>query len=291
MIVRPFKTRFCLALSLFVLSATAQAQTILWDTLVANSGNAFASQSNGAIPSEASDDFIVSSSLFPGGVDLNSITFQGLLSNSSATINSVHIELYQEFPFDSNTARTPVTTRANGPADIEFAALTFAPGQFTETRLGAFTVSQTITPGTATQFGAVGPGLTGDLRQVTVALNSPIRLAPTDPTFTTHINHYWLSITADTSGGDYYWVAGSRPPVVPSPAAVDRQTWLRTNPFNPDWKRVSDIINNANGTTTPAFNSSFRVSGAAATPEPGAMASAGACLLSLFAFGYRKRKK
>ena len=140
------------------------------------------------------------------------------------------------------------------------------------------------------QFGAVGAGLTGDLRQIDLVLDSPLYLAPTDPTFTSHINHYWLSITADTSAGEYYWLAGARPPLVPTPPGVDRQTWLHTDAFDPDWKRVSDILNNQNGTTTPAYNAAFRVGGQA-VPEPGALALAGSGLLSLGLLWQRKQRK
>ena len=203
---------------------------------------------------------------------------------------SVNVELYQEFPFNSDTTRTPPFTRANGPADVEFAAFNFLPGQFTETKLGAFSVSQTITPGSAVQFGAVGAGLTGDLRQVNLVLDNALYLGPTDPTFTSHINHYWLAITASTSAGDYYWVSGARPPVFPNPPPVDRQAWLHTDAFDPDWRRVSDILNNSNGTTTPAFNAAFRLSGAAVVPESSSVALLTAGMLPCIGVALRRRR-
>ena len=64
----------------------------------------------------------------------------------------------------------------------------------------------------------------------------------------------------ETSSGEYYWVAGQRPPFT-FPGSGDRQAWIRTDPFDPDWRRVSDVINNSNGTGAPAFNTSFRLSG------------------------------
>ena len=277
------------AMALLLFSAAAHSQTVLWDTLRANSAIAFSSQGNGTIPTEAADDFIVNSSQYSNGFVLKNISFMGLLSDTNATLNAVSVKLYQEFPFNSDTTRTPPFTRANGPGDVEFAAFNFAPGQFTETKLGSFAVSQTITPGSATQFGAVGAGLTGDLRQIDLTLPSPLFLGPTDPNFTTHINHYWLAISADTSAGNYYWVSGARPPVFPNPPPVDRQTWLNTAAFDPDWRRVSDIVNSSNNTTSPAYNAAFRVSGAASTPEPGSLALAGTGVLCLLALRRRKR--
>lgn len=236
-------------------------QATLWDTLAPNPALAITSQSNAAIPSEAADDFFY---LDPVAFRLDEIRVQGLLTDPSATITGVEVEVYQTFPFDSDTTRTPLTTRVNGPADDEFAASESSKrGElaFSVRDVGPFTVANVITPGSGTQEGAVGPGLTGDLREITIKLNGrPLVLLPGAGTVPTQRNHYFLSVKVETSSGEYYWVAGQRPPFV-FPGSGDRQAWLRTGPFAPDWRRVSDVINSSDGTAAPAFNTSFRITG------------------------------
>src|SRR6266516_5248102 len=94
-------------------------QVTLWDTLAPNPALAITAQSNAAIPSETADDFFY---LAPVAFRLDEIRVQGLLTDPNATITGVDVEVYQTFPFDSDTTRTPVNTRTNGPADNEFRA-------------------------------------------------------------------------------------------------------------------------------------------------------------------------
>src|SRR5262249_10654592 len=126
-------------------------QATLWDTLAPDPALAISAQSNGPIPSETADDFFY---LDPVAFRLDEIEVQGLLTDPNAKIPGVEVELYQTFPFDSDTTRTPVTTRANGPADNEFAALESSKHgdlSFSVRDLGPFAVDHVITPGSATQ--------------------------------------------------------------------------------------------------------------------------------------------
>ena len=236
-------------------------QVTLWDTLAPNCALAITAQSNAAIPSETADDFFY---LDPVAFRVDEIRVQGLLTDPNATITGVEVEVYQTFPFDSDTTRTPVNTRTNGPADMEFVARESSRRgelSFSVRDVGRFAVANVITSGSDKQEGAVEAGLTGDLREITLKLNGrPIVLLPAAGTVPTQLNHYFLSVTVETSSGEYYWVAGQRPPFV-FPGSGDRQAWMRTDPFDPDWRRVSDVINNSDGTGAPAFNTSFRISG------------------------------
>lgn len=241
--------------------SNAEAAT-LWTTL-SPSAQAFTSQSNAAIPSETADDFFFLNSLAPQ-FEVEGIKIDGLFSDPDAKINNVRVELYSSFPVDSDANRTTDIVRLNGPADDAFAQFDSGDGSlsYNVTDKGKFTVTSTITPGSKTSLGAVKEGLTGNLRQIDITLNSPVLLnaaaTPAD-----QANHYFLAATVETSQGDYYWLAGEQPPTT----VGDRQAWLRTEEFAPDWIRVSDIINAQPGTLTPAFNASFEVSGKP-VPEP-----------------------
>jgi hypothetical protein len=258
--------RWLLALSIvgmpLVFTGVARAdQVTLWDTLAPNPALAITSQNNVEIPSSAADDFFY---LDPVAFRVDEIRVQGLLTDPNATITGVKVELYQTFPFNSDKNRTPATTRTNGPADDEFVAFdSSTPGDlsFSVKDLGPFTVANVITPGSETQEGSFEDGFTGDLREITIKLDKrgPV-LLPAANAQPTQINHYFLEVTVETSSGEYFWMAGQRPPFV-SPAGGDRQAWMRTDPFNPDWRRVSDVINNSDGTATPAINTSFRITG------------------------------
>lgn len=269
--------------------AVARADQVLWNTLSPQSTIAFSSQGNASFATEAADDFIIDPARFGDGFAVRDVTFQGLFSDPTATIASVDVAFYQEFASNTSPGTAPFT-RVNGPADQEFASYNFGAGQFDATSLNsAFTVNQTILPGSATQFGSVGGAVTGDLRQIHVSLPIELILGPTNPpTAANHVNHYWMAVTVNPTVGDYYWVAGARPPIEPAPPLVDRQTWLTTSAFDPNWRRVSDILNNSNGTTTPAFNASFKITGRA-VPEPGSIALLGIGLVVTLGIRFRRR--
>ncbi len=248
-------------------SSTAQAAT-LWNTLEANSAIAFSSQLD--TPTETADDFTVTGE----GFTVTNVSFLGLFSDEHATIDEIDLAFYQVFPGSSDLTRTPATVRTNGPEDVEFAAFGTADNQisYKTTDLGQFTVDQTIVGGSGANAPGLGSGvlvdepLTGYLKQIDVELITPLTLAP---------QSVFLVAAVDPSAGDYYWVAGDRPPATPSPVptgTLDRQAWFRTNePFDnalePDWVRVSDVINQEDGTLNPGFNTAFSISGEP-VPEP-----------------------
>jgi len=261
-----FLTGTLSSLSMIVPSLARSA--VLWDTLNPNSDIAFSSQLD--TPTETADDFTVTD---PRGFNVQKVSILGLLSDPNAKIDDLDLAFYQVFPGASDLTRTPATVRTNGPEDTEFVA--FSLGEktlsFTTTDLGAFTVSQTILPGSGANTPGVGSGvvggpLTGKLVQIDATLNTPLTL-PAEPVF--------LVAAADASSGDFFRVAGDRPPAAPDPlpsGVVDRQAWFRTNaPFpnalEPDWVRISDVINQQNGTADPAFNAAFQVTGEP-VPEP-----------------------
>lgn len=259
-------------LALFAGAARAD-QVTLWDTLAPNPALAITAQSNAAIPSETADDFFF---LAPVAFRMDEVRVQGLLTDPNAKITAVEVEVYQTFPFDSDTlTRIPVNTRTNGPADHEFVARESSRRgelSFSVRDVGPFAVDHVITPGSDTEEGRLEAGVRGDLREITIRFNGrPIDLQPAAGTVPTQRNHYFLSVTVETSSGEYYWVAGQRPPFV-FPGSGDRQTWLRTGPFDPDWRRVSDVINNSDGTAAPAFNTSFRITGRTLPPAAGGSA-------------------
>lgn len=251
---------------LLLQSSIAQAAT-LWDTLDANA-IAFSSQLD--TPTETADDFTVTGD----GFIVTNVSFLGLFSEADATIEEIDLAFYEVFPGSSDLTREPVTVRTNGPEDVEFAAFGTADNQitFTTTDLGEFTVDQTIVGGSGANTPGLGSGvlvdepLTGYLKQIDVQLITPLTLAP---------QSVFLVAAVDPSAGDYYWVAGDRPPTSPDPlpaGVVDRQAWFRTNePFDnalePDWIRISDVINQEDGTAEPAFNTAFAISGEP-VPEP-----------------------
>lgn len=261
----------------------------MWNTLTTNSALAVSSQGNLSNATQAADNFFFTSSFAPA-FSLSEIKLYGLFTNSSASITDINVQLYQSYPFDSDPTRTPATVRANGPSDSQFATFDSSAGSlsYTTTDKGSFTVANTITAGSATQEGAVGPGLTGDLRLLDLQLTTPITLQPASGPGPGLLNHYWLAVTVNTSAGDYYWLAGT-PPSVPA----DRQTWLHTNAFDPDWHRVSDIINNnntnQNGTLTPAYSESFQLIGAS-VPEPAGITLLGTGMLGLLVWARRRRR-
>jgi hypothetical protein len=260
-------------------SSTAQA-AVLWDTLQPNSKIGFSSQLD--IPTEAADDFTVTGN----GFTVTDVSFLGLFSDKNAAIEDIDMAFYSVFPGASDLTRTPATVRENGPEDVEFVAFSLAEDtlSFTSQDLGSFTLDQTILPSSGPNAPGVGSGvvggpLTGNLRQIDVKLKNPLTLAP-DAVF--------LVNAVDPSAGDYFQVGGSRPPESPSPlpaGVVDRQAWFRTNePFDnalePDWVRISDVINQTDGTADPAFNSAFRVSGEdVKVPEPGTLSLLSGVLL------------
>lgn len=275
-----------LVAGLLIVPATAQA-AVLWDTLQANPAYGVLADEHQPIISEAADDFWFPASTAPA-FQLTGARAYFLTSNPNPNWSEFHFELYQTYPVDSNASRTPASVRTNGPADTEFLHRMWSMGDVTPTinSLGTFAVNNTILPGTAHRFGVVAPGITGSLWDITLMLMNPYTLNPASGP-SAQQNHYWLSISGEAPNSDIYWITGARPPLSPSGVQDDRQAWITSSAFSPDWRRLSDVINQQDGTLTPGYNLSFQILGNV-VPEPGSLLVLGLGGLSMLGLMRRR---
>ena len=222
----------------------------------------------GAFEVEAADDFFLSTQ-----TAIDSASFVGLLvpgPSGVPLVSGVAVEIYQIFPLDSDTTRTPkVPTRTNSPSDVAFDTRDLGLGQlsFSLTTLAAtFTANNSVQPG----------GIHPQPNQTTMG-NGPVTGAEGqfDVTFTTRIvlppgHYFFVPQVSLTNGGNFMWLSASRPisgaGTTPFPTGVtDLQEWTRDANLDPDWLRVgTDIVG---GSPAPTFNAAFSLSGAA-VPEP-----------------------
>ena len=214
---------------------------------------------------EAADDFMTTAP-----TTVTSATFTGVVTSLTApsTIGEIVVEIYRVFPADSNTVRVPnVPTRANSPSDVAFDSRSSSvAGQMsfsTATIAATFTAANSVLNGIHAfpNQQTMGEGaVTGREVQFTVTFTSPLVL-PAD--------HYFFIPQVQVTGGEFYWLSGSRPIVAPAgtPFAPDLQTWIRNEALDPDWLRVgTDIIG---GAPAPTFNGAFTLNGTVASiPEP-----------------------
>ena len=198
----------------------------------------------------------------------------GLLTAGPAgavpVVNDVEIELYDAFPVDSDTTRTPnVVTRVNSPSDNNFAAADGALGQltFTTTVLNPnFTVANSvfnnINPAPNQFTGGQGQ-MTGAEVQFNVHFNTPFSLAPGD--------HVFFRPEVDFgSAADFLWLSAPKPIVPPGTPfanpAMDLQSWTRDDgpgALAPDWSRIGTDI-----THQGPFNAVFSLTGTTGETAP-----------------------
>ena len=248
--MRPTR-RFVNLFTIFVFSACASG-AVLFTTGSPDGRLGMASRpdSPGKIEIEAADDFFIGGA----GAEITGATFTGLIvqTTGAPTVGNVVVELYNIFPLDSNTARTPaVPTRANSPSDVDFLSRSAADGSltFTMTTVAAtFTAANSVLNKIQVASGGEGP-VTGTEVLFTVNFPTPIFLPA---------GHYFFIPQVQVSGGEFYWLSTARPTTGTAfPAGItDLQAWMRNAPLDPDWLRVgTDII----GAGT--FNGAFSILG------------------------------
>ncbi len=234
---------------------------------------------SGQFEIEAADDFVLADT-----TSISSASFTGLLVSglAPASIDSVVVEIYRVFPFDSNVARVPnVPTRVNSPSDVAFDARASGAAtlSFSSTVLAStFTAANSVTAGGIHPSPNATTGGNGALTGAEVRFDGSFASALVLPAG----HYFFVPQVGVSSGGAFYWLSAARPIVAPgTPFAPDLQAWTRDANLDPDWLRVgTDIVGGAN---PPTFNASFSLAGevAPAVPEPSNVALLAAGLVAL----------
>jgi hypothetical protein len=205
---------------------------------------------------ETADDFVL-----PSQTELDQMTFTGLLTGGAQVtdVSNVFIEIYQVFPKDSNTARTPkVPTRVNSPGDVAFVERDSLDNKvsFTTTVLSnSFNIANSVDSTARIAVGGASTPvpISGVEVQFNAAFTPPLDLAPGQYFFVPHVG---LSATAPANS-HFLWLSSPLPIQPPgTPFTPDLQAWERDDAVKPDWLRLgADIVG---GTT---FNESFSLTG------------------------------
>jgi hypothetical protein len=212
--------------------------------------------SSGKIETETADDFVISQQ-----TSLTGATFTGLVTaadSGSISFPRVSIDIYRVFPNESDVTRTiTVPTRENSPGDVELTGadtidnnLTFSTTVINPNFQASNSVLNGIQGLPNPNTGGEG-AVSGQEVQFNVTFSPPISLAP---------DHYFFRPEVETTGGEFFWLSAAKPIVAPgTPFLPDLQSWIRNETLSPDWVRVgTDVVG---GTTPPAFNASFSLTG------------------------------
>ena len=249
------RVSFSLALAAAIASAVpAAAQSFNFSTGNTDGKMAAASRPDGAGVSEieTADDFILNE-----GVLLRQASFTGLLpaQANASDVAEVTIEIYREFPFDSQIPPdNRVPTRNNSPSDnallVRESTAKDSDAKLTyELELLArdFTARNSVLNGISVAAGGDG-AVSGQLVRFDVAFPQSIALAP---------GHYFFVPQVRLQNGNFYWLSAAKPILAPgNPFIGDLQTWIRNEALAPDWLRVGgDIVGGI------AFNGTFSLHG------------------------------
>jgi hypothetical protein len=247
---------YLLALCLLQASGPAAASSYLFSTGNVTNSMAAASRpaSTGKVEIEAADDFNLTLQ-----TSIDSATFFGLLPSSApGTVTRVVAKIYRVYPLDSNIARTPnVPTRINSPADVDFvsadsnnATLGFSVSTLSASFTALNSVANGINPKPNQLTGGEG-AVQGAEARFDVSFAPPLVLPA---------GHYFFVAEVLATGGDFYWLSGTRPIVSPgTPFASDIQANIRNQNLAPDWLRIgTDIIG---GASPPTYNLAFALGG------------------------------
>ena len=272
--------RILLVASAALLASASPAWAQVYHFSTGNPDGAIATASQpgggGQLEIETADDFLLTQeTAITGG------TFTGLLPANTdvSSIGNVVIEIYQVFPVDSDTGRTPnVPTRANSPSDVALTSLDQSLGQLvisTSTLNSSFNVANSvvngINPSPNQLTGGEGP-VTGEEVQFTFTLSSALDLPP---------DHYFFVPQVQLTNGNFLWLSAPKPIVAPgTPFLPDLQSWIRNENLAPDWLRVGTDI-----TGQGPFNAAFSLDGVS-VPEPSTWAM---MLIGFAAIGWKIR--
>jgi hypothetical protein len=275
------------------LTISSNASPIIFSTGATNNEMAAASRpgTSSGFEIETADDFFLTNETLVTGA-----TFTGLITGTNPTIGSVQAQIYNIFPLDSNTTRTPnVPTRMNSPADVQLDSRTSGSNlNFTTSVVSpTFTALNSVAPGgihpMPGQMTAGNGPVTGQEVQFHLMFTTPFDLAA---------GHYFFvpQVEIMTPGAAFFWLSAERPitatgtpPGTPFPAGTaDLQGWTRDQFLDPDWLRVgSDII----GTPAagPTFNFSFQLEGDV-VPLPATLPLFATGIGALGLLGWRRKR-
>jgi hypothetical protein len=238
---------------------------------------------------ETGDDFVVASDT----ASITSATFTGLITGTTPTIGGVTAEIYNIFPVDSNTGRTPnVPTRVNSPSDVALTDRSSGSSNltFTSTVVNpSFTALNSVAPGGIhpspnQTTGGNGP-VTGEEVQFHLTFTTPIDLPA---------GHYFFVPQVEITGGNFFWLSAPKPivpPGTPFPAGtMDLQGWTRDAALDPDWLRVGGDIVGPTPATAPTFNFTFSLTGDV-IPLPATLPLFATGLGALGLLGWRRKRK
>src|SRR2546426_11362921 len=200
--------------------------------------------SPGKIETETADDFaltettVISHAVITGLIVPNTMPL--------ASISQVEVELYHDFPLDSDLSRTiRVPTRVNSPADVEIDTATRDPLartlSFSSTLLNpSFTVANSVVNGINASPNQLTHGegpQSGEEVAITINFTTPIILPA---------GHYFFPPEGLVKGGDFLYLSAPRPIVPPgapfSAGGADLQTRVRNAKLKPDLVQIGTAI-------------------------------------------------